>query len=102
MRTFENSMKVDRLKFTAKTVPYCRLGENYYHADITVEIMLGKKLCDFLDIEDYFKSLNGESLIDEELVAKVFEDFKAVYEPEHMIVTVRTSSHFPLEVSKEM
>lgn len=102
MKTFQNTMGVNKLKFTAFTVPYCRLGKNYYHANVTVEIQLWEKLCDFLDVEAYFKSLNGADLIDEELVAKVFEDFKGFYEPRHIKVTVSTASHFPLEITKEM
>ena len=102
MKTFENTMKVNRMKFTAFTVPYCRLGKNYYHANVECEIEFQETIVDLLDIEAYFKGLNGADLIDEELVAEVFKTLQDVYKPARLRVTVRTASHFPLEITKEM
>lgn len=101
-RKYENKQNITKMKFEVPVVCYCTLGDNYYKPILNIEIGLSSKIVDFLDLEVFFKKeLNGAKYTSEELVGKVFDTMKEIYNPKYLFVQVSSDSHFSIKTIKE-
>lgn len=102
MAKFEHTQRLTNIKFTKTITAYCPLGKDYYTAEINVHFIPDKYLMDYLDEEEYFKSLSGKSYIIEDLVNEVVTHYAEEYEPDSVEVTVNAynATHFPVQVTK--
>ena len=102
MRTYANEKGIKAYQFAVPVTVNCPLGQNYYRARVFVDIELGDKIVDFLDLEDYFKkSLNGLDLTTEALAAEVRDTMVREYEPKAVRVEVISDSHFEIHTVTE-
>lgn len=102
MNKIENVDSIDRIEFSKNITLYCPLGYGYYLAKVSVDITPDEILMDYLDIEEFFKSMEGQEFIIEEAVAKIHDFLKTHYRPLAVIVKVTAESnvHFPVTVTK--
>lgn len=100
---FEHTQGISKVTFNKTITAFCPLGDDYYTAHINVEFAPDKVMMDYLDEEDYFKSLSGTKMIIEDLVAAVHKRYTDTYSPKYVKVTVfaENATHFPVTVVKE-
>lgn len=85
------------MRFSKEVNTYCPLGKNITTKKVEVILEYGEYIPDLGDIEDYFKELEGDSLINEDLLLSVKRFFNYI-EPKNVTVRVFSSAHFELEV----
>lgn len=102
MSQFKNEQEITQIQFNKNIIMYCPIGEGHYLAKIKVEFTPDHIIMDYLDIDKFFKELEGQKLIIEDTVNKVFMELLK-YEPMHLKVTVTAESnvHLPVTVIKE-
>ena len=102
MRTYNNDKNITEYNFRVPVTVNCPLGKNYYRATVSLKIVLGNKIVDFLDLEHYFKfELNGLDLTTENLAARILDDMVKEYEPKFVRCEVLSDSHFEIHTVKE-
>ena len=103
MASFYNEQGISRIKMFGKVHCFCPLGGDWYDADIDVELSPADTIMDYCDVDKFFDSLNGDNLIIEDVVSRVFNYF-CVYYPSDLSVTAKVDNgaHLPVEVTKSM
>lgn len=102
INTFANEQNISTISAVRQVVCFCPLGNDYYTAQITIELQPNELLFDFIDLTNYLDKLNGEAFIVEALCQEVFEYLDCKIKPAHLSVTVEASSnkHLPVAVNK--
>lgn len=102
MSQFINEQGITQIQFDKNIIMYCPMGEGHYLAKIKVEFAPNDIIMDYLDIDKFFKKLEGQKLIIENTVNEVFMELLK-YEPIRLKVTVTAESnvHLPVTVIKE-
>lgn len=101
IRTYNNENGINKATFELPVNYYCPLGRNYSRATVKVEMELGNKIAELLDISDYFRmELNGAKLTQEGLCGEIFLKMCETYEPRHISVKVFADGHVPMTVEK--
>ena len=103
MAKFKHTQNLSGIEFDKTLTMYCPLGRDYYTATVSVNFIPGEWVMDYLDVEDFFKKTQGEHLIIEDLVNKVYGYLKDNYAPANLAVAVHAenATHFPVTVYKQ-
>lgn len=98
----QNKYGITSIKFAREIQAYCPLGRDYYTATIYVDMQPAEMIMDYCHTDKFIKSLGGQRLIIEDLVARVYNHIKQ-YEPKHLSVSAeaKSNTHFPVIVTKE-
>lgn len=102
LATFKHTQGLSNVSFNKTITVFCPLGNDFYTATVSVSLTPGEVMLDYLDIESYFKELQGSHLIIEDLVAEVYTKFETDFEPKKLTVQVyaENATHFPVTVVK--
>lgn len=102
LANFEHTQGLSNVSFNKTITMFCPLGNDYYTATVYVEFKPKKLMMDYLDMEQYFKDIQGEPLIIEDLTAQVYNKIDEMITPEKLTVTVHAenATHFPVSVTK--
>ena len=102
MAKFEHTQGLDYVEFDKTISMYCPLGKEPYTAKVGVSFEPGQYMMDYLDMEAFFKKVQGSNLIIEDLVETVYNHLDEEYAPKWMMVTVEATNaaHFPVKVAK--
>nr|DAG27895.1 MAG TPA: archeaosine synthase [Caudoviricetes sp.] len=101
---FEHTQGISRVTFDKTLTVYCPLGHDYYTAHIIVQFAPGTVMMDYLDEEEFFNNyIQGQNLIIEDVVDRVYQHLQDEYKPKYLKVSVRAENakHFPVTVEKE-
>ena len=100
---FEHTQGLSKVSFNKTITVFCPLGNDYYTATINVEFIPNSWMMDYLDEEQYFKDLQGESYIIEDIAKLVHDHLTQSYDPKFLRVSVHAenATHFPVTVVKE-
>ena len=118
---FENKQNISKIVFRPKSPSHCLcpLGQllcdklakqggkpmlPHYTNNFIIEMIPGKVICDYLDVEEWIKeNIDNETLTIEDSVSMLFDYLYEEYEPAHLKVTseVYDALHGPATVTKE-
>jgi hypothetical protein len=103
MARFQNTQGITRIAFQARTHNFCPIGKAHYTNTLAVEMVPNDIIPDYDEVEKDIKALDGESLIIEDAVAKVFDNLKQ-YGPKELTVTSQAegNGHFPVIIEKTL
>ena len=103
MASFANSQGITQIKFTHDIQCFCPLGNDWYTNHVTVEFEPTSIIPDYCEIDDFTRSLGGESLIIEDVVNTIYDYMNKSYKPNMLRVTsyVDDAKHMPVTVVKE-
>lgn len=102
MARFENKQGISKICFKQNIQCYCPLGYDWYTNHITVEMVPGKVIPDYCELDDFTRGIAGKSLIIEDVVAQIWDHITIEYEPSFLRVTsdVDDAKHMPVSVTK--
>jgi hypothetical protein len=103
MARFQNKQGITRITFQARTHNFCPIGQAHYTNTVKVEMVPGDIIPDYDEVQADMKALDGETLIIEDAVAKVFDNLNQ-YGPKELTVSSRAegNGHFPVIVEKTL
>jgi hypothetical protein len=103
MAMFQNAQGITRIAFQARTHNFCPIGKAHYTNTLTVEMVPNNVIPDYDEVEKDMKALDGENLIIEDVVEKVFENL-IQYGPKKLTVASKAegNGHFPVIVEKTL
>lgn len=103
MASFANRQGITQIKFTQDIQCFCPLGNDWYTNHVTVEFEPTSIIPDYCEIDDFTRSLGGESLIIEDVVNTIYDYMNKSYQPNMLRVTsyVDDAKHMPVTVVKE-
>lgn len=102
--SFKNEQEISNIQIgPIKVHNFCTLGKDWYTNNLSIVIRPYNEIPDYVDIDKYIKSLEGEHLIIEDVVAKVYEHIYNVYQPKYLKISsyVDDAVHSPVMVEKE-
>lgn len=99
---FENKQGINEIKLYGRFHGSCPMGNAWYSADVEITVSDPVTIPDYMDVDRFIHSLDGQSLIIEDLTTKVFDFMK---EQTNGTVTVSSESsdgaHLAVKVTKE-
>lgn len=103
MAKFENVQGISRISFNQNVQCFCPLGNDWYTNQLTIEMEVGNIVPDYCDVDDFIRSISGQSLIIEDVISKVYDYFIDTYSPLSLRVEsyVDDAKHLPVTVVKE-
>lgn len=103
MGSFVNSMAISSIRIFPTVHCYCPLGSSHYTGNLEITFKPNRVIPDYCEIDNAVKGLEGQSLVAEDLVARVY-DIAMAYEPKHLVVTVKVAdaNHSTVIVTKEL
>lgn len=104
MAKFSNTQGISRIKFTQNVQCYCPLGDDWYTNHITVNMKLGDTVPDYCEIDDFIRSIAGQSLIIEDVINLIYTHLRDNYCPIELCVEsyVDDAKHLAVTVTKEL
>lgn len=103
MSRFENKQGITKIEFNQNIQCYCPLGSDWYTNHVHVSVIPNNVIPDYCDVDDFMRSLGGESLIIEDVVDKIFTYFISEYGCLYVKVQsfVDDAKHLSVTVVKE-
>lgn len=101
MESFKNTMEITGITLEKKIVAYCPLGESWYTGEVYIAMEPDEEICDYCEVDQQLKNLNGQTLIIEDMVNAVFKVFETL-KPKWLDVRVEVDNgaHLPVAVTK--
>ena len=101
MAKFQNTWGITRIVFGPTIRNRCPIGKDWYTNSLRVELIPGEFIPDYDDLQKDILALEGQELIVENVVAKVYDIVNA-YDPKELTVQVKTegNGHFSVVVEK--
>lgn len=102
MARFANTMGVDMIRFKQNVQCWCPIGNAYCTYQVSVSMVPGEVVPDYVEVEKYMRGMSGRRLTIEAAVGEVFEYLEREYNPESQCVSIYCDDavHFPVTVSK--
>lgn len=99
----ENTYGITSVGMQERICAYCPFGEQWYCADIKVVAESLGRLPDYMEVTEQLNSLNGQTLIIEDLVERVHEVAREAFGTTKVKVsaTVPRGKHLPVVATKE-
>lgn len=99
---FENTYGITNIEYSGNVKCYCPLGNDWYYADIQIEIENPEMIPDYCDIDSYLDSLNGQSLILEDICQQIFSFTEMQIKSGQILIKIFTdnATHSPVSISK--
>ena len=99
---FENKQEINVINLYGRVRAFCPMGNAWYSADIEIEVSGPQTIPDYMDVDAHVHSLDGKSLIIEDLATSVF-DFMKAQTSGHVRVTASSDDgvHLAVKVTKE-
>lgn len=91
------------IEMSPSIVHFCPLGKQWSKTELTARLVLGEKLMDYMDVDEWLRqNIDGHSMIIEEVVTSFFEYLDKEYTPMSLMVEGRAErgKHFPVVVRK--
>lgn len=103
MARFENVQGITKICFNQNIQCFCPLGNDWYTNHVYIEIIPNKVIPDYCEVDEFLRSLGGESLVIEDVIDKVFKYFKEEYKCSSVKVSsyVNDAKHLSVRVLKE-
>lgn len=100
--TFANTTGVDMIRFKLNVQCRCPVGNAHYIYQVSVSMVPGEVVPDYVEVEKYMRGMSGRRLTIEAAVGEVFEYLEREYNPESQCVSIYCDDavHFPVTVSK--
>lgn len=103
MPKFKHTQGISEVSFSKTITVYCPLGRDYYTATIEVLFSPDEWMMDYIDVDKFIHSIQGQTLIIEDVVDKVYSHLIEEYSPKYVEVTLyaENAAHFPVVVKKK-
>lgn len=99
--SFENEQGVKKIRLFAKAHCNCPMGDEYYTGDVVITIKNPVTIPDYVEVQEYIASLDGDDLIIEDLARTIHDYIKNQTNSEvEVVVSVSDAyKHMPVEVT---
>lgn len=103
MPSFKNTQGITCIRLFRNTHNFCPMGNDWYTARVEVVFYPNDVVMDYCEVDDFFKGLDGQSLIIEDVVSAAFDYFNG-FNPHDLCVEAKVddATHLPVEVIKKM
>ena len=100
-RSFPNLQGITEINYRSRVRCYCPMGSDFYSADVAVQVNSPVNIPDYVEVDAFIRSLDGQSFILEDVCAIVWNKLKADTNG-FVIVAVESSDavHSPVSVKK--
>lgn len=98
---FPNKQGIKEINFSVQQILYCPMGADYYKATFDIKIEEPNEIPDYMDIQDWFKRLDGQRYILEDAAALARDKMLAFTSGCKRLEVACTSdcaNHFPITV----
>lgn len=69
---FENKQGIGKIKLDGRTHLFCPLGDDWYTANIHIEVSDPQTIPDYIDVTRFLEEMDGKSLIIEDVCKEVY------------------------------
>ena len=98
---FDNIQGITEIKYASRVRCFCPLGDDWYSADVGIEVQLPDRIPDYCELDAFVRSMDSQKLILEDVCSNVWERVK---QETRGVVRVSVSSsdavHSPVTVVK--
>lgn len=103
MSKFKHTQGISEVEFSKTITVFCPLGNDYYTANINVVFAPDEWMMDYIDVDKFIQSIQGERLIIEDVVDKIHTHLTDTYKPKYVTVKLyaENAAHFPVVVTKK-
>lgn len=103
MASFANTQGITKINMSQNIQCFCPLGNDWYTNQVEIELIPDKIIPDYCEVDDFVRSLGGESLIIEDVVKALFDYFKNSYGCSYVKIKsyVNDAKHLSVSVVKE-
>lgn len=103
MDKFKNKQGITQITMHKDVKLFCPMGQDWYTAEICINLTPGEWIMDYCDIDLFIDSLEGDNLIIEDLIETIFDYIDEECCPTWLRVEaeVNNAAHMPVVVAKE-
>lgn len=100
---FENTQGITEIRMNKNVRAFCPMGNDWYCGRVDIILTPGEYIPDYVEVDQFFSTLDGKQLILEEVVNEVFNYFVKEYSPYGLEVSCYSNDavHLPVTVTKK-